>query len=59
MELSNKELNYTGKTYSVVNPDIYERYRISKDGELFEELVRDLILNKYSDCSETNKYILS
>lgn len=53
------ELNLTGSTYSVVNPNIYDIYKETKDGELFEELVRDLILNKYSDCVETNKYILS
>jgi hypothetical protein len=48
-----------GMTYSTVSPNIYDEYKKTRDGELFEQLVQDLILNKYSDCQETNNYILS
>ena len=53
------ELNFKGATYSAVNPDIYDIYRKTGNAELFEQLVSDIILNKYSDCIETNRYILS
>ena len=59
MIMGTNEINISGLTYSVVNPDIYEQYKKTKDAELFEELVSDLILNKYSDCLETNEFILS
>jgi site-specific DNA-methyltransferase (adenine-specific) len=59
MIIGTNEIKISGLTYSVVNPYIYEEYRKTKDAELFEELVSDLILNKYSDCLETNEFILS
>jgi hypothetical protein len=59
MILNIDKLNLTGTTYSVVSPDIYEEYKKTKNAELFEGLVHDLILNKYSDCEETNEFILS
>jgi site-specific DNA-methyltransferase (adenine-specific) len=59
MILNNDKLNLAGTTYSVAAPDIYEEYKKTKNGELFEGLVHDLILNRYSDCLNTNKFILS
>jgi hypothetical protein len=59
MILNSDKLNLAGTTYSVAAPDIYEEYKKTKNGELFEGLVHDLILKKYSDCGETNKFILS
>lgn len=59
MIIGTSEINISGLTYSQAIPDIYEQYKKTKDAELFEELVSDLILNKYSDCLETNEFILS
>ena len=59
MILNIDKLNLNGTTYSVVNPSIYDNYRKTKDAEMFEEVVQDLIMNKYSDCKETNEFILS
>ncbi len=59
MNTTKIDLNLMGTTYSVVSPNIYENYKNTGDGELFEKLVTDLILNKYSDDLETNEYILS
>ena len=58
MNLENK-IDFSGTTYSVVDPNIYEVYKQTGDGELFEKLVSDLILNKYSDDPDINKYINS
>lgn len=59
MEIQNNEINLSGLTYSQASTDIYDQYKKNRDAELFEELVSDLIMNKYSDCKETNDFILS
>lgn len=59
MEIENNQINLSGLTYSQASTDIYDQYKKNRDAELFEQLVSDLILNKYSDCSETNNFILS
>lgn len=59
MEIQNNEINLSGLTYSQVSQNVYEQYKNTGDAELFEELVSDLIMNKYSDCEETNDFILS
>jgi hypothetical protein len=59
MNTTKIDLNLMGTTYSVASPNIYENYKNTGDVELFEKLVTDLILNKYSDDLETNEYILS
>jgi site-specific DNA-methyltransferase (adenine-specific) len=59
MQIENKNLEYTGLTYSSVNPGIYEQYQKTKDAELFENLVSDLILNKYSTDKEVTGFISS
>jgi hypothetical protein len=48
-----------GTTYSTVNPDIYTQFKNDNDAEVFEKLVLDLMLNKYSDDKELTDYILS
>lgn len=48
-----------GNTYSTVNPDIYSQFKNDNDAEVFEKLVLDLMLNKYSDDKELTDYILS
>ena len=50
--------NYIGATFSSVNPNIYNQFKRDQDGEVFEKVVFDLMLNKYSDDSELSEYIL-
>ena len=38
-----------GSTYSAVIPDIYTQFKNDNDAEVFEKLVLDLMLNKYSE----------
>ena len=52
-------INVNGLTFSSVNPNIYKEYDDNKDGEVFEKVVFDLMLNKYSDDKELTEYVLS
>ena len=52
------ELQNMGTTYSVVDPTIYDRFKSDGDAEIFENLVMDLMLNKYSEDKELTEYIL-
>jgi hypothetical protein len=58
IEISNDSKNI-GNTYSHINPDIYREFRKSGDAEVFERLVLDLMLNKYSDDKELTDYVIS
>ncbi len=53
------EIQNIGLTYSTVDPNIYEKFKSSGDDEIFEKLVQDLMINKYSDDKELTEYILS
>jgi hypothetical protein len=59
LSIKDKFYDEKGSTFSVSKPDIYDDYRRTMDAEMFEKLVHDIILTKYSDCSETNEFILS
>jgi hypothetical protein len=48
-----------GSTYSSIVPNIYDRFKNERDAEIFERLVLDLMLNKYSDDKELTDYILA
>ena len=48
-----------GNTYSVVVPDIYEKYKIDGDAEVFETVALDYLLTKHSDDTELIEYIMS
>ncbi len=52
-------INVSGLTFSSVNPNIYKEYNDDKDGEVFEKVVFDLMLNKYSEDKELTEYVLS
>ena len=52
-------INVNGLTFSSVNPNIYKEYDDNKDGEVFEKVVFDLMLNKYSEDKELTEYVLS
>jgi len=56
LSTSNNEI---GNTYSSIDSNIYEDFQKNGDGEIFEKLVMDLMLNKYSDDTEVTEYILS
>jgi site-specific DNA-methyltransferase (adenine-specific) len=58
LEIS-KSNNNIGSTFSSVDPNIYNEFIKNKDAEIFEKLVFDLMLNKYSDDPELSDYILS
>jgi hypothetical protein len=58
IELSNDKI-ITGTTYSHINPNIYKEFRKSGDAEIFEKLVLDLMINKYSDDKELTDYVIS
>jgi hypothetical protein len=58
LEIS-KSTNNIGATFSSVNPNIYNQFKKDQDGEVFEKVVFDLMLNKYSDDPELSDYILS
>ena len=53
------QTNYTGLTFSSVDSTIYDRFKVSGDAEIFEKLVMDLMLNKYSEDKELTDYILA
>jgi adenine-specific DNA-methyltransferase len=58
LEIS-KENNIIGATFSSTNPNIYSQFKKDQDGEVFEKVVFDLMLNKYSDDADLSDYILS
>ena len=58
IQLSNN-INTNGLTFSAVNPNIYNEFEVTKDAGIFENVVSDLMLNKYSDDKELTEYILS
>jgi len=58
LEIS-KSTNNIGATFSSVNPNIYNQFKKDQDGEVFEKIVFDLMLNKYSDDTDLSDYILS
>jgi len=58
LEIS-KSTENIGTTFSSVNPNIYKQFQKDRDGEVFEKVVFDLTLNKYSDDPELSDYILS
>lgn len=58
LEIS-KSTNNIGATFSSVNPNIYNQFKKDQDGEVFEKVVFDLMLNKYSDDADLSDYILS
>jgi hypothetical protein len=43
---------HIGTTFSSLNPNVYEEFKRQKDAEIFEKVVFDLILNKYSTEEE-------
>ena len=57
LEIS-KSVNNIGSTFSSTNPSIYSQFKKDQDGEVFESVVFDLMLNKYSDDIELTDYIL-
>lgn len=57
LEIS-KSVNNIGSTFSSTNPSIYNQFKKDQDGEVFESVVFDLMLNKYSDDIELTDYIL-
>jgi hypothetical protein len=57
LEIS-KSFNNIGASFSSVYPNIYSDFKINKDPEIFERLVFDLILNKYSKDDDLSRYIL-
>jgi hypothetical protein len=58
LEISKSNPNI-GTTFSSVDPNIYSEFIKNKDAEIFEKVVFDLMLNKYSDDPELSEYILS
>lgn len=58
LEIS-KSKNNIGSTFSSTNPNIYNQFKKDHDGEVFERVVFDLMLNKYSDDADLSDYILS
>ena len=58
LEIS-KSTNNIGSTFSSKNPNIYNQFKKDHDGEVFERVVFDLMLNKYSDDADLSDYILS
>jgi hypothetical protein len=58
LEIS-KSTNNIGLTFSSKNPNIYNQFKKDQDGEVFEKVVFDLMLNKYSNDTELTEYILS
>lgn len=58
LEIS-KSTNNIGSTFSSVNPNIYNQFKKDQNGEVFEKVVFDLMLNKYSDDADLSDYILS
>ena len=48
-----------GNTYSVVVPDIYEKFKIDGDAEVFETVALDYLLTKHADDTELIEYIMS
>ena len=47
-----------GASFSM-HPNAYEQYKETKDGEIFEKLISDIILNKHSDDQNLTEFILS
>lgn len=58
LQIDRQEEEQIGATFSSIERDIYMRYEIEKDGEIFEKLIFDLMLNKYSDHEE-KEFILA
>lgn len=58
LEIS-KSKQHIGSTFSSINPNIYRQFEIDKDAEIFDQVVFDLLLNKYSDDAELSDYILA
>lgn len=58
LEIS-KSTNNIGSTFSSANANIYNQFKKNQDGEVFERVVFDLMLNKYSDDADLSDYILS
>lgn len=50
--------NFIGASFSM-HPQAYEQYNETKDGEIFEKLISDIILNKHSDDPNLTEFILS
>ena len=51
-------MSFIGASFSM-HPNAYEQYKETKDGEIFEKLISDIILNKYSDDQNLTEFILS
>jgi len=51
-------MGFIGASFSM-HPNVYEQYKETKDGEIFEKLISDIILNKHSDDQNLTEFILS
>lgn len=51
-------MSFIGASFSM-HPNAYEQYKETKDGEIFEKLISDIILNKYSNDQNLTEFILS
>lgn len=51
-------MSFIGASFSM-HPNAYEQYKETKDGEIFEKLISDIILNKHSDDQNLTEFILS
>jgi hypothetical protein len=58
MRIESEQINIKGTTYSTANSGVYDFFNKTKDAGLFENLIQDLMLKKYSD-EEVKDYIIS
>lgn len=58
LEISSKSQNI-GSTYSAIDPNIYEQFKIDRDAEVFETVALDYLLTKHADDTELIEYIMS